>query len=111
MNTTFTILQDFSIKKIIVSEQLTTEVLAIKSVEELQKKSPLYVNRVVYRLITHPHDKFSQGYAYNWEVIESPFTDKSSLGSKYSTSETKGEAILRMLKDGFEVIVDGVQMK
>ena len=113
MNKYFTILQDNSLKKILVKEQKTDEVLAIKSLEQLKSESSFdgYVNKKVYKLITHHWDGFIDGYAFNWECIESEFKDKSSLKSRYSTFETKGSAIQRMLKDGFTVLIDGVELK
>ena len=112
MNKYFTVLQDNTLKRVLVEEQETNEVLAIKSLEKLQSESSYpYVNRVVYKLITHSYDKFTEGYAFNWEVVESQYADKSSLRTRYSTFETKGSAIREMLKDGFHVFIDGVEFK
>lgn len=107
------VLQDNTIKRILVEEQKTNQVLAIKSLEQLQSESSFsgFVNKKVYKLISHSWDRFADGYAFNWECIESEFKDKSSLGSKYSAFETKGAAIQRMLKDGFTVIIDGIEFK
>jgi hypothetical protein len=111
MNKYFVVLQDNTLKRILVSEQETKEVLAVKSLEQLKSESSFdgYINRVVYKLITHNWDGFSDGFAYNWECIESEFSDQSSLGKKYSVFETKGKAIQRMLADGFSITIDGVE--
>lgn len=111
MNKFFTVLQDNSLKRILVEEQQTSEVLAIKTLEQLKSESSFdgFVNRKVYKLITHSWNEFADGYAFNWECIESEFEDKSSLGKRYSTFETKGKAIQRMLEDGFTVFIDGVE--
>lgn len=113
MNKYFTVLQDNSLKRILVEEQKTTEVLAIKSLEQLKSESSFdgYVNRVVYKLFTHDWDRFADNYAFNWAVIESEYNDKSSLGTRYTVFETKGSAIQRMLKDGFTIMIDGVEFK
>ena len=68
-------------------------------------------NPVEYWMIRHTWEYFHQNSAYNWKVIKCPHADNSSLGNRYSVFETKGEAIERMLRDGFTVTVNGVEIQ
>lgn len=106
---------ELELKEIVIESEvslLEVEILAIKSLEQLQKEnnSKYHVNKVVYKMITHDWDKFSSGYAYNFEVIESEFSDSSSLRKKYNVFETKGEAIKEMKKRGFEIVFNKIDL-
>lgn len=111
MNRYITIFQDNTIKRVLVEEQKYTEIIAFKSHENLNEGAyKHHVKSKVYKLITQNHEGFT-GMCYNWEMIQSPYSDDSGLGNKYSQFETIGYAIQRMLKDRFTVKVDGVEIK
>ena len=111
MNKTYTVLIDNKLEEVVIKEQETSLVTATKSIETLNEAYKYdYTNGVVYKLVTHTFDRYASDYAYNWKVIESQYSGDSNLGNFYSTSETKGTAIKRMLDDGFTVVVDGVEI-
>ena len=116
MNKTVIILnKQLQLEKVVIEEYDTSdkEVLATKSLECLKKAphSESYSKGIVYKLITHKWDYFTGGWAYNWQVMQCPFTDDSSIGKRYNVFETVGGALDRMRKDGFVVTIDGIELK
>lgn len=110
MDKYFTVLQDNQLKRVLVKEQTTTEVIAKKSLEQLKSEYDFnYIRGKKYKLISHSWDNFSDGYAYNWECIESEFSDNSSLGNKYKPFETKGDAIKALFEKGYSITIDGIE--
>lgn len=72
---------------------------AIKSIDKLEGK--YYVKDEV-RLLTFDSDR-----KLNWQVIQCPYSDDSSLGHWYSQFDTKGLAIRKMQRDGYDVYMNG----
>lgn len=80
----------------------------IKAVKYLKDLNPKYeVKDEIRNLIIHSdtRDRVSYG-KYNWKVIQSSFNDDSSLGHYYMMFDTKGEAIDRILKDGYSLFIN-----
>lgn len=107
------LLKNNKIINVDISEDVTNEVLAIRSFDILSNKDSKYYNshavrEVVYRLIMH-NDSVDYG-KYNFRVVKSQYNDNSSLGNYYRVFDTKGEAISRMLEDGFIVTIDGIEI-
>ena len=79
------------------------EFLAIKELDKFSETEKTYaVKRVVYKALWD-----SEGYC-NWQVIESQYSDNSSIGSYYKQFDDIAEAILQMQEAGFTVTKNGV---
>jgi hypothetical protein len=98
--------------KILSSELELKEILIGESDIDLEKifaidNDPNYEKLEIYQMVPLIENNALFGIFYNWKIIQSKFSDNSSLGNYHSNSETKGEAISRMLEAGFIVEICG----
>ena len=100
------VLQNNKLVEVNLKEDDAT-ILARKDISKLDKK---YASKsVVYKLIKHGIESPSVIGKYNFQVIHSQYNDNSSLGNYYLTFKSKGEAIKKMIDDGFEITINGIE--
>jgi hypothetical protein len=99
------LLQSNKLVNINTSED-TGVIHATKSLDKLN--SQFAVKDEVLLLIMHTSKLVPEHYGkYNFKVTQSYFKDDSSLGSYYEVFNTKGQAISRMILDGYSITIDG----
>lgn len=81
----------------------------IKAIMPLNKLDSKYaVKDEIYKMVFH--DNNYSAYKYNFKVIQSQYSDDSSLDNYYMNFDTVAEGILRMLNDGFKVFDGNIEL-
>jgi hypothetical protein len=81
-------------------------VRAMKSKADLN--SDFAVKNEIRELVMH--QKGASIGKYNFVVVQSSYSDDSSLGSYYSVFDSKGDAISKLLSDGYSITINGEKM-
>lgn len=100
------LLQDNKLVTVDTSED-SGVITCIKTKEQLNESSNYAVKSEIRQLIMHSERGYSDYGKYNWKVTQSSYSDDSSLNNYYRTFDTKGQAISKILEDGYELRIDG----
>lgn len=111
----YTILKDNKLVVVSLEEDDNKNIIAIKSLETL-KKEPYHEKAVkdeIYKLKWVDHSRsFSENPKhFCFSRTQSPWLDDSGLGNGHGVYLTKGDAIADMLKDGYTVFNDYMEIK
>lgn len=105
------LLQNNKLVYVDTSEDIKSTITAVKSLEELNKEkhSHYHVKDVEYTLGFTEY--FDAERKYLFKMTKSPYKDDSGIGYGFNGAhQTKGQAISKMLEDGFRVYQDGVEI-
>ena len=105
------ILQNNKLVYVDMSEDTKSTIIAVKSLEELKKEkhNPFYTKDVEYTLGLPRYPDAERMYLF--KMTKSPYKDDSGIGDGFNGAhQTKGQAISKMLEDGFRVYQDEVEI-
>lgn len=92
------LLRNNKFEEVSVKEDNADNIIAYKSLEQLQKEGNNYAGGpVIYKITSTIEGK------WNAIVYVSEYSDKSSLDNYYKVKDTLGEMVSYMLDRGFEV--------
>ena len=105
------LLQNNKLIYVDTSEDIKSTITAVKSLEELNKEKYgyLYIKDVEYTLGSPRYPDAERKYLF--KMTKSPYKDDSGIGDGFNGAhQTKGQAISKMLEDGFRVYQDGIEI-
>ena len=105
------LLKDNKLIYVDTSEDTESTIIAVKSLEELKKEkhNSFYTKDVEYTLGLPRYPDAERMYLF--KMTKSPYKDDSGSGDGFTGAhQTKGQAISKMLEDGFRVYQDGVEI-
>lgn len=105
------LLQDNQLVYVDMSEDTKSTIIAVKSLDELKNENTrsYYVKDVEYTLGLPKYPDAERIYLF--KMTKSPYRDDSGIGDGYNGAhQTKGQAISKMLEDGFRVYQNGVEI-
>lgn len=111
----YTILKDNKLVVVSLEEDENKGIIATKSLETL-KKEPYHekvVKDEIYKLkwVDNSRSFSNNPNHFCFQVIQSSWFDNSGLGNGHGVYLTKGDAIADMLKYGYTVFNDGIEIK
>lgn len=105
------LLQNNKLVYVDMFEDTKSTIIAVKSLDELKNEdtSSYHVKDIEYTLGL-PKYPVAEGI-YLFKMTKSPYNDGSGIGNGYNgVHQTKGEAISKMLEDGFRVYQNGIEI-
>ena len=105
------LLKDNKLIYVDTSEDTVSTIIAVKSLEELNKEkhNSFYTKDIEYTLGSPRYPDAERIYLFR--MSKSPYKDDSGIGDGFNGAhQTKGQAISKMLEDGFRVYQDGIEI-